>query len=101
MSTHERSLSAVGDYQLPVLPKTRMTEDEFVAWCGKEVVRAEWIDGEVVIMSPNSTEHVDLFGFLNFVLRGFVEKRDLGKVLGSELFVRLAGQKRRRLPDLL
>jgi len=25
----------------------------------------------------------------------------LGKVLGSELFVRLAGQKRRRLPDLL
>jgi Uma2 family endonuclease len=64
-------------------------------------VRAEWVDGEVIVMSPNSVEHVDLFGFIITVLRSFVELHDLGKVMGTELFVRLPEQRRRRLPDIL
>jgi Uma2 family endonuclease len=67
----------------------------------KEDIRAEWVDGEVIVMSPKSVEHGDLFRFLIVVLNGFVELHDLGKVMGSELFVRFPKQRRRRLPDLL
>jgi Uma2 family endonuclease len=67
----------------------------------KEDVRAEWVDGEVIVMSPSNLDHSELFGFLHFVLRGLAESRRLGKVLGPELFVRFATQKRRRLPDIL
>ena len=100
MSTHDQTMPA-GSWGVPIPPKSSMTEDEFVAWSFKENVRAEWIDGEVNIMSPSNLEHVELFGFLNFVLRGYVERHDLGKVLGSEFLVRFANQKRQRLPDLL
>ena len=34
-----------------------MTEEEFVAWCDEDV-QAEWVDGEVIIMSPSSYRHV-------------------------------------------
>jgi Uma2 family endonuclease len=90
-----------GSWDVPIPPKPSMTEEEFVTWAFKEDVRAEWIDGEVITMSPSSLEHVELFGFLYFVLRGHVERHDLGKVLGSELLVRFENQKRQRLPDLL
>ncbi len=101
MSTYDESLVNPTTFDLPIVPKPRMSEDEFVAWSMKENIRAEWVDGEVIVMSPTSFEHGDLFRFLFFVLGGFVENHDLGKVMGSELFVRLPKQKRRRLPDIL
>jgi Uma2 family endonuclease len=101
MSTYDESLTSPTSFDLPVVPKRSMTEDEFVTWCMKEDIRAEWVDGEVIIMSPNSYQHVALFRFLIFVLHGFVELRDLGEVMGTELFVRLPEQRRRRLPDIL
>jgi Uma2 family endonuclease len=101
MSTYDESLRAHAGFDLPIAPQRRMSEDEFVAWCFKEDVRAEWVDGEVIVMSPNTVEHVAVFRFLIVVLVGFVESRDLGEVMGSELFVRLPKQRRRRLPDIL
>jgi Uma2 family endonuclease len=100
MSTHEDALANPGSIDLPVMPKQRTAEDEFVAWCFREGIRAEWVDGEVILMPPNSVEHASLLGFLYIVLGGFVEFRDLGTVMGSELFVRVPTQKRRRLPDI-
>jgi Putative restriction endonuclease len=97
MSTHDETMPA-GTWDVPIPPKSSMTEEEFVAWSFKENVRAEWIDGEVTIMSPSNLEHVELFGFLNFVLRGYVERHDLGKLLGSEFLVRFANQKRDACP---
>jgi Uma2 family endonuclease len=81
-------------------PDRRMTEEEFVAWCDEDT-RAEWVDGEVVLMSPATAERADLNGWLNIVFRLYVEKRDLGVVLGPEFQVRLGPQRRRRVPDLL
>lgn len=81
-------------------PGRRMTEQEFLAWVG-EKTRAEWVEGEVIIMSPVNTEHDDLQGWLNALLRLFVEERNLGRVCGSELAVRLhATRRQRRLTDL-
>ncbi len=81
-------------------PTGPMTEDEFVAWCDEDV-KAEWVDGEVVIMSPASYKHVAIAGWLIRVLGDFVEDRDLGEVLGIEFMIRLARQRRRRVPDIL
>jgi Uma2 family endonuclease len=81
-------------------PGRRMTEEEFVAWCDDKT-RAEWVDGEVIIMSPANLQHVRLNQFLGAVLREFVESQAVGEVVGPEFQVRLASQRRRRVPDIL
>jgi len=75
-----------------------MTEEEFVAWCDEDT-RAEWVDGEVVMMSPMNDPHSDVVGWLGSLLRIFVEQHDLG-VVRPEMQTRLAKLRRRRVPDL-
>ncbi len=99
MSTHEQSM-ATAIFDVPVAPKPYMTEDEFVGWSFKENARAEWLDGRVMMMSPVSDEHSELFFWLARVLGDYVERRDLGIVRGPELFVRFTDPPIRRLPDL-
>jgi Uma2 family endonuclease len=82
------------------IPRVRMTEKEFVAWCPQDV-RAEWVNGEVIMMSPANTEHVDLNGWLAAILRVYVEHDDLGKILAVEAQVRLAKTRSRRNPDIM
>lgn len=79
--------------------RRRMTEEEFDAWCSEEV-RAEFVDGEVIEMSPVSAIHDDLFHFAAGLLRVYLELNPVGRVRGPEFQVRLrAGL--RRVPDLL
>ena len=80
-------------------PRLRMTEDEFVAWCDEDV-KAEWVDGEVIVHSPANIKHVRLEKFLLQVVDGFVTHHDLGEVIGPEFQIRL-GALRRRVPDIL
>ncbi|HVA45567.1 MAG TPA: Uma2 family endonuclease [Pirellulales bacterium] len=80
-------------------PVKTMSEEEFVAWCDEDT-RAEWVDGEVVVMSPANLVHCKLNRFLLSVLGDFVDARSLGEVVGTEFSVRL-NSKRRRLPDVL
>jgi Uma2 family endonuclease len=101
MSTHEQSLSAGSDYQLPVLPNGRMSEEEFVAWSFREEISSEWVAGEVIVMSPISAEHDRIYHWLTVLLSTYVEHRDLGSVHGPELQVRFAGPPSRRQPDIL
>lgn len=81
------------------LPSLRMTEEEFVQWADEDT-HAEWVNGEVELMSPANESHLDLTGWLNAILRIFVRELDLGTVFAVESMVRFASQKRRRLPDL-
>ena len=88
----------------PPAAPPRMTESEFVAWCGGfEHARAEWVDGEVVVMSPANRGHVRLNSLLNAVLFSYVEARALGEILGPEFVARFhaEGGLRRLVPDLL
>ena len=78
----------------------RMTEEEFLAWCDEDI-RAEWVDGEVFVMSPVNLDHSRLFKFLLTLLDGFVQFRDLGEILGSEYLIRMPNKPRMRLPDIL
>jgi len=98
MATRDPALSNVDLPDAEVVLPRRMTEEEFVAWCDEDT-RAEWVDGEVVMMSPMSDPHSDLVSWLGSVLRIFVEERDLG-VVRPEMQTRFAGMRRRRVPDI-
>lgn len=75
-----------------------MTEHEFTDWIGGEN-RGEWVDGEVVMMTPAGVEHNRLALWLASVLELYVRRHDLGVVLWDTL-VHLPEQKRWRVPDL-
>ncbi len=80
-------------------PGCRMTESEFLEWV-QDRTRAEWVNEEVHIMSPVNNNHEAIQGWLYRLLSEFVETHDLGRVLGSEFFIRLPNPPARHLPDL-
>ena len=75
-----------------------MTYEEFLAWADEDTL-AEWVDGEVVMYSPANDRHQDVSGFLESVLRSFVEVRQLGIVRSAPFQMKLAQSGRE--PDLL
>jgi len=76
----------------------RMSYEEFLRWADEDAL-AEWVDGEVIMMSPASNRHQDIAGFLESVLRAFVETRRLGVVRGAPFQMKLEHSGRE--PDLL
>ena len=60
-------------------PPPRMSYEEFLKWADEDTY-AEWVNGELVSMSPVSFEHADLNGLLQALLRFFVEIYQLGIV---------------------
>ncbi|HLL91195.1 MAG TPA: Uma2 family endonuclease [Tepidisphaeraceae bacterium] len=97
-----RPVPGASDADLRPHPGRRLSERAFLDWVG-EKTRAEWVDGEVIVMAPVGDSHADLNLFLGAVLRQFVEHHDLGEIRGPETMVRLkiGGKVERRLPDLL
>ena len=81
----------------PGQPPKKMTYEEFLAWADEDTL-AEWVDGEVEMHSPASDRHQDLSGFLESVLRSFVEARQLGIVRSAPFQMKL---EHGREPDLL
>ena len=76
----------------------RMTYQQFLQWADEDAL-AEWVDGEVVMVSPASRQHHHLVDFLAAVMRAYVEARDLGVVISAPFQMKL-GQSGRE-PDLL
>jgi Uma2 family endonuclease len=77
-----------------------MSLDEFLA-SSDEQRREEWVEGEVIPMSPASLEHQDLGMLLKVVLRLYAEHHGLGKVLDAPFPMALREQGRAREPDIL
>ena len=63
-------------------------------------VHAEWVEGEVQLMSPVSNVHQRIGNFLFRVISDFVETNDLGEVFQLEFQMKLARERRGREPDL-
>lgn len=82
------------------LPTKKMSYEEFLQWCDEDT-RAEWVDGEVVMLTPASDRHQDLVRFLIMILGSFVEKHALGIIRPAPFQMYLAQQERGREPDLL
>jgi Uma2 family endonuclease len=78
-------------------PDVKMSYEEFLEWCDEDTW-AEWVDGEVIVLSPASDRHQDLADFLVSVLRIYAEARDLGVVRSAPFLMKL---ERGREPDVL
>jgi Uma2 family endonuclease len=99
MTTIDHSLQSSDVSDIKPHPGRSMTEEEFVEWSGDAWV--EWVDGEVVVMSPVNLRHAILFSFLFPLLQGFVEQRGAGQALTEPFQMRLGKQRRRRSPDVM
>lgn len=80
-------------------PLPKMTYEEFLTWYDGS--HAEWVDGEVILMSPGSEPHQSLVGFLGALLRHFAEAKDLGRVHIAPFQMKLAFRPSGREPDVL
>ncbi len=78
-------------------PRLRMSYEEFLAWCDEDTL-AEWVEGEVVMSSPAGNRHQDICGFLEAVMRSYVEVHHLGVVRSAPFQMKLRNG---REPDLL
>ena len=80
-------------------PPARVTYEEFLEWA--EGTRAEWVDGEVTVMSPVSFTHQYVAEFLAASLRFFAEENNLGQVLTAPFQMRLRTRPSGREPDVI
>jgi Uma2 family endonuclease len=76
----------------------KMTYDEFLAWADEDTL-AEWVQGEVIMHSPANNRHQDIVGFLDGVMRIFVETRQVGiiRITPFQMKITRSG----REPDLI
>ena len=81
-------------------PPAPVRWEDFLDWL-EEDVHAEWVDGEIIEMSPASDEHQRIAGFLYVLLWIFVQERQLGEVFQPPFLMRLSTRPSGREPDLL
>jgi Uma2 family endonuclease len=81
-------------------PPGKMTYEEFLAWADEDTW-AEWVNGEVITLTPASDRHQDLATFLAALFRFFVEARQLGRVLTAPFQMKLGPDLPGREPDVL
>jgi Uma2 family endonuclease len=77
-----------------------MSEREFVEWCTSDTW-AEWVDGEVILMSPVNFQHAKIAAFLLHLVRAYVDDHDAGEVVTEPFQLRFARLRRRRSPDVV
>jgi Uma2 family endonuclease len=82
----------------PPLPSYPVSEADFVKWC-VDSTYAEWVNGEIILMSPVSPRHSEICSFLNTIATHVARSRRLGRVFGEPVHVRLPTGTRRS-PDV-
>jgi Uma2 family endonuclease len=60
----------------------KMTYEEFLAWADEDTL-AEWVDGEVIMLTLASRRHQNVADFLLRVIGAFVEMQGLGMVISA------------------
>jgi Uma2 family endonuclease len=63
--------------------------DEFIDWLDEDT-SAEWLNGEVIFMSPASTRHQLIVGFFHKLIGFYAEANRLGVVLNALFKMKLA-----------
>jgi Uma2 family endonuclease len=77
-----------------------LTYEEFLEWLDEDL-SAEWVDGEIIVMSPAAYDHQDISDFLTVLMRIHVEDMGLGVVLSAPFQMKLSQRPSGREPDLL
>lgn len=78
----------------------KLTCEDFLDWCDEDTL-AEWVDGEVVMVSPASLRHQDLGNFHPALFRIVAEQEHLGRVIPAPFQMRLEMPPRGREPDII
>jgi Uma2 family endonuclease len=81
-------------------PPSKMTYEEFLVWVDEDIC-AEWVNGEVILMTPASDRHQDLAGFLTALFRHLVEAHQSGIVRSAPFQMKTGSDLPGREPDLL
>jgi Uma2 family endonuclease len=84
----------------PASPPSKMTYEEFLEWADGER-RVEWVNGEVVFMSPVSYRHQYIADFLTALFRFFIEFHRLGTVLSAPFQMKTGKDLPGREPDVM
>ncbi len=79
-------------------PRTKISYEEFLERTDDNP-HVEWVNGEVIEMSPISERHEDLSGFLKPLLRLYVEAHQLGIIRGEPFQMKPALSLPGRAPD--
>lgn len=78
-------------------PEAPVSYKAFLGWADEDV-RAEWVDGQIIVMSPASSRHQQLADFLTALLRVLAEQRNLGQVFSAPFQMKV---EHGREPDVL
>jgi Uma2 family endonuclease len=82
-------------------PNRAVSFEEYIEWLDEDT-RAEWVDGEIVVMpSPATLDHQNCGGFLYKILAFYVEANDLGHIVFAPYVMKLAAISRGREPDII
>lgn len=83
----------------PAATRRRLSYEEFLQWDG-ENQHVEWVDGEVVYMSPVSKVHSDVGLFLASAMREFAMHQKLGQVCQDPFQMKTGPDLPGRAPDI-
>ncbi len=78
----------------------KLSYEEFLDWCDEDTL-AEWVNGDIVMISPASSSHQAIADFLLIVLKVYVEQRELGRVISAPFQMKTNPALSGREPDLL
>src|SRR5437870_9999182 len=81
-------------------PPLKMTYEEFLQWADEDTW-AEWVDGEVIILSPATDPHQALVGFLVSVMTFFVDFYELGVIRPAPFQMKTGPDLPGREPDII
>jgi Uma2 family endonuclease len=77
-----------------------MTYEQFLEWADEDTW-AEWVDGEVIMMTPAAEWHQDLSDFLTALLRHYAEARGSGMLRSAPFQMKTGPDLPGREPDVL
>ena len=83
-----------------IVTSRQMTYEQFMEWADEDT-HAEWVNGEVVPMSPVSDGHQEIGGFLLTALKVFVQARKLGVLRYESYQMKIGAGLPSREPDIL
>ena len=81
-------------------PPGKMTYEQFLDWMHEDT-HAEWVNAEVVFITPVSIDHNNLSGFLLVLIRHFVEAYQSGMVLFEPSQMKTGPDLPSRSPDII
>ena len=78
----------------------RISFEDFLATIDEDT-HVEWVDGQVVPMTPVSRQHDEVVGFIYAILRGFIRRKKIGGHAFHDSFqMKLGAARSSRVPDV-